>query len=163
MRLATFIIALATVACAKTDTNRADSNVVQAGVAHDPAVVQRSIDSALVTFMAAAKRSDPAGMASVFAEDGMVLPPGMKASSGRPQIEKGYAAMFRVMGLPEITIKTTDLIVSGEYAIETGTYDQTMKPTNGTPVRDIGKYVSVWKRQPDGSWKMVRDIFNSDQ
>ena len=32
----------------------------------------------------------------------------------------------------------------------------------GNPVTDRGKYVVVWKKQPDGSWKAISDIFNSD-
>lgn len=28
---------------------------------------------------------------------------------------------------------------------------------------DTGKYLTVWKKQPDGNWKIVRDIFNSDK
>ena len=30
------------------------------------------------------------------------------------------------------------------------------------PVKDKGKYLTVWKHQPDGTWKIVRDINNSD-
>jgi ketosteroid isomerase-like protein len=55
-----------------------------------------------------------------------------------------------------------DLIVSGDYAIKTGAYEMTVQPKKGKAMHDVGKYVSVWKKQPDGSWKMVRDVFNSD-
>jgi ketosteroid isomerase-like protein len=27
---------------------------------------------------------------------------------------------------------------------------------------DKGKYVTIWRKQPDGSWKVVEDMFNSD-
>jgi ketosteroid isomerase-like protein len=29
-------------------------------------------------------------------------------------------------------------------------------------VEDRGKYLEIWKRQADGSWKVALDIFNSD-
>jgi ketosteroid isomerase-like protein len=32
----------------------------------------------------------------------------------------------------------------------------------GKPVTDRGKYVTIWKKQADGSWKVIADIFNSD-
>jgi ketosteroid isomerase-like protein len=38
----------------------------------------------------------------------------------------------------------------------------TMLPKGGKAMNDVGKYVAVWKKQPDGSWKMIRDIYNSD-
>jgi len=35
-------------------------------------------------------------------------------------------------------------------------------PGAAEPVGDQGKGVEVWKKQRDGSWKVVLDIFNSD-
>jgi ketosteroid isomerase-like protein len=32
----------------------------------------------------------------------------------------------------------------------------------GTPVTERGKYVAIWKKQPDGRWKAAVDTFNSD-
>lgn len=31
----------------------------------------------------------------------------------------------------------------------------------GKPMNDHGRYMNLWKRQPDGSWKIFRDISNS--
>jgi len=33
---------------------------------------------------------------------------------------------------------------------------------DGTPMTDHGKYATIWRKQTDGSWKVVVDIFNSD-
>ena len=35
-------------------------------------------------------------------------------------------------------------------------------PKAKKPVTDKGKYVTVYKKQADGSWKAVADIMNSD-
>ncbi|MBA2471329.1 MAG: hypothetical protein H0V41_03460 [Pseudonocardiales bacterium] len=45
---------------------------------------------------------------------------------------------------------------SGDLAYSTGTY------AFANPPIDKGKFVDVWKKQADGSWKAVIDIFNSD-
>jgi hypothetical protein len=50
---------------------------------------------------------------------------------------------------------------SGDLAWSTGTYTQSSS-LSGTPSTDHGKYVAVWKKQQDGSWKVQADIFNSD-
>ena len=49
--------------------------------------------------------------------------------------------------------------------IERGTYQWTLHPKSGTgaDVTDNGKYVTVWELQDDGSWKISRDISNSDR
>jgi ketosteroid isomerase-like protein len=46
--------------------------------------------------------------------------------------------------------------------VETGTFEWTLAPKNGLAAKDKGKYLTVWKRQMDGTWKIVRDINNSD-
>jgi hypothetical protein len=32
----------------------------------------------------------------------------------------------------------------------------------GPPMQDYGKYTSIWRKQPDGSWKIIVDMFNTD-
>ncbi|MGH7983124.1 MAG: YybH family protein, partial [Candidatus Udaeobacter sp.] len=51
---------------------------------------------------------------------------------------------------------------SGDLAYTTGTYELTMNDASGKPINDRGKYVEVWKKQADGKWKVVADIWNSD-
>jgi ketosteroid isomerase-like protein len=38
----------------------------------------------------------------------------------------------------------------------------TMNAPNGASIQDTGKDMAVWKKQSDGTWKMVADTFNSD-
>ncbi|MDQ2963325.1 MAG: hypothetical protein M3R31_09260 [Pseudomonadota bacterium] len=52
---------------------------------------------------------------------------------------------------------------SGDLAYETGTFEESFKDSNGQPVKLVGKYVVVWKKQPSGQWKAIVDIFNTDQ
>jgi ketosteroid isomerase-like protein len=37
-----------------------------------------------------------------------------------------------------------------------------MKDPDGKPMKDRGKFIEVWKKQADGKWKVVADMFNSD-
>ena len=43
-----------------------------------------------------------------------------------------------------------------------GTYHMQLPDGDGSVVEIDGKYLSVWKRQPDGRWKIAVDMFNSD-
>jgi len=74
-----------------------------------------------------------------------------------------FAAMLVAMKPTAMKFQTQDLIVSGDYAIETGSYEVTSKPPQAAkPAHDVGKYLVVWKKQSDGSYKLFRDIGNSD-
>jgi uncharacterized protein (TIGR02246 family) len=64
---------------------------------------------------------------------------------------------------PTLSFATTFVEVarSGDIAYEYGTYDLVTEVKKGKPTDEKGKYVTVWKKQPDGSWKVVADIDNT--
>ena len=49
-----------------------------------------------------------------------------------------------------------------DLAYVSGSYELTENDASGKPMTDKGKYLEVWKKQANGSWKCVADIFNSD-
>jgi ketosteroid isomerase-like protein len=65
---------------------------------------------------------------------------------------------------PGLTFATTGVEVarSGDLAYEYGTYDFATKDKKGEITDEKGKYVVVWKKQADGSWKVAADIDNLD-
>jgi ketosteroid isomerase-like protein len=52
--------------------------------------------------------------------------------------------------------------VAGDWAYDRGNYTLTVTPKPGKPMEESGKYLAVCKRQPDGSWKISRLIYNSN-
>ena len=55
------------------------------------------------------------------------------------------------------TVTTVDLWLDGDVAYETGTYSYKYQE-KGKPVTEEGRYVTIWKRQSDGSWKIITDM-----
>lgn len=51
---------------------------------------------------------------------------------------------------------------SGELGYTSGFYDWSFKDKSGKVISDTGKYLTVWKKQPDGKWKVLFDTYNSD-
>jgi ketosteroid isomerase-like protein len=52
---------------------------------------------------------------------------------------------------------------SGELVYVVGSYTLTTKASKGKPAKaEHGKYMSVWKKQADGSWKAEASTWNSD-
>jgi ketosteroid isomerase-like protein len=165
MRATILVVAclVVTAGCApKPAATPADSSVRQAGLPNDAASVQRAIDSAETRFSTALMKGDTAGINSVYADDAVILPPNMKAQRGRAGLSQMHAAMLANVTYPAVSLKSEDLIVSGDYGIERGSFRMTIQPKVGKPMEDVGKFISIWKKQPDGSWKMIRDMFSSD-
>jgi ketosteroid isomerase-like protein len=62
-----------------------------------------------------------------------------------------------------ISFKSEELITAGEWAFERWTSSLTRTPKDGgSPTRDTSKGIWIWKLQADGSWRLARSIWNSD-
>lgn len=131
----------------------------------DSAAVQQAITAANARFVDAFKRGDAATLAANYTEDAVLMAPGMTAWEGRAGISQGFTGFVSQFGFVDARLVTKDVILAGDYAIERGTYAWTLHPKSGTgaDVVDNGKYLTVWQRQADGSWKIIRDIDNSDR
>jgi uncharacterized protein (TIGR02246 family) len=103
-------------------------------------------------------KGDAAMVASIFAEDGVQLSGSGKLIKGRQQImERQKTAMAGADPGVKVTVTTTNVWLDGDTAYETGKYkyEYTEK---GKPGKDEGRYVTIWKRQKDGSWKLAMDM-----
>jgi uncharacterized protein (TIGR02246 family) len=128
----------------------------------DPGAVRRSIDSLNADAAQALERGDTTAMVAHYTDDAIVMMPNMPAFRGRDAYRSGVARMLKEMSVTDAAFTTEDVMVSGDLAVETGTYAMTMQPRRGGAMKDTGKYITVWRRQSDGSWKIVRDISNAD-
>ena len=131
--------------------------------AADRAVAARAaIEKANAAFSEAMKRGDAAAAASNYAADAIVMMPNAPAMQGTAAITAGMSAMVKDMTIIVFVPKTESVIIAGDLAVETGSVQMTMKPKTGPEMKDMGKDLTVWKHQADGSWKIIRDINNSD-
>ena len=74
-----------------------------------------------------------------------------------------WQGMFSVPGFGGgWKVTKVEVARSGELAYVTGTYELSETDAGGKPSTDKGKYLEVWKKQPDGNWKCAIDMFNSD-
>ena len=93
-----------------------------------------------------------------YAPDAVELAPNRPAVEGREAIAK-YLESFP--HLTSFNTTTIDLTGAGDLAYQYGTYHMVMEGPEGS-MTDDGKFIELWKRQPNGSWKVVYDVFNSD-
>ena len=128
----------------------------------DTAAVTAAIDAANKTFLANLQKGDAAAASMNYQDDAVVMMPNTPAWKGRAAIADGLKAMLADASITGGAATTTDVTVAGDYAIETGTFEWTVTPKKGKAMTDKGKYLTTWHKQADGSWKITRDINNSD-
>ena len=130
--------------------------------AADPAQVRGVIDSINTVVVAALKAEDNAKMLEQMAPDAVVMLDNHPAWKGRAAIEKHGREFFQGVDIKDAIITTEHVEVSGDLAVESGSLVLTLQPKGGPVMTDSAKFVTVWKRQGDGSWKIFRDISNSN-
>ena len=147
-------------ACTGSDT----AETAEKAAAEDPAVVRQAIEQVNADFAVGLKGGDPARLAAHYDADAIAMPPNMPAARGTAEIQKMFTDMFAAVTISDFSLNIADLVVKEDMAIETGNMVMVMQPKQaGAPVMtDTSKYVVVWKKQADGSWKLWRDIFNSN-
>ena len=107
--------------------------------------------------------SGPTAAAGYCDDSAMTMPPGDNASVGRANIQRMFGA-FAAFTVSNMKLLVRDVAASGDLASETGHFEWTLTPKakDGKPMTETGKYVVVWKKQADGSYKLFRDIWNPD-
>src|SRR5437868_6423751 len=157
------VAACTTKAERRPDTSAPASATLAGAPAPDAAAVRRDIQAMGSRRADAVLRGDTATLAGFYGDSAMAMFTGAPAAHGHDAIVKLFGGLIAAK-LSAIKLETRDVIVAGDYAIETGAYDMTAAPTKvgAKPVHDIGKYVVVWQKRSDGSYKILRDIGNTD-
>ena len=111
----------------------------------------------------AAATKDVERVASFYAADAIAYPPNEPVAVGRAAARKVWASYFAAPNF-SISWKTAHAGVSqsGDLGFTAGTYKDSFRGPDGKMVMEKGKYVCTWKKQKDGSWKAIHDIWNSD-
>jgi ketosteroid isomerase-like protein len=78
--------------------------------------------------------------------------------AGKDKIVAVRKAMFARSGPMDLTLETTGLWAEQEELFETGLYSYSRKNPDGSETKGSGKYFFIWKQQPDGDWKILKDI-----
>jgi ketosteroid isomerase-like protein len=143
-------IAVALVACSTTPATR-DTSADLAAIAAFNARYLKSIND-----------GDIATLSSLTDDDHMMVMAGRAPISGKAAND---AAMVRVFEQSRIDEKWTQLeiVIDRDLAYTRGTFTVDATPKAGGPTRHSeGKFVRIYRRQPDGQWRMTRDVLLSD-
>jgi uncharacterized protein (TIGR02246 family) len=107
--------------------------------------------------------NDVDAIVAYYSDDASLLPSDAPIVTGKQAIRAAWAAMLAPGVSLSWTADKVEAARSSDLAYMTGNYTMSTKQSlSKAPVTEQGKYVEVWKKQADGKWKVVADIFNSD-
>jgi uncharacterized protein (TIGR02246 family) len=119
---------------------------------------RQAIDKGNAQWIEAWDKADASLIAALFAEDGVLLGRNGKFFKGPQQVLERMKPVLEGAGKGvKATVTTVDLWLDADIAYETGTYSYKYQE-KGKPVTEEGRYVTIWKRQGDGSWKIIMDM-----
>ena len=110
----------------------------------------------------ASKTGDFATLRTLIDDDGVLLPPGQPAHRGRNALDATFRTMqahYQNVEVLEYDQHFEEVVVLGNYAFEWGTLSGKQRG-DGQLVSSRYHLMRILKKQPDGSWKVYRSIWN---
>jgi uncharacterized protein (TIGR02246 family) len=115
---------------------------------------ERAIRQVIETWMQASRTGDTATVLSLMTEDAVFMVPG-RPPFGREAFEQASNAMagLQITGANEIV----ELQVHGDWAFSRNHIDLTITPPQGEPMRRSGYTLTLYRKDADGRWRLMRD------
>jgi uncharacterized protein (TIGR02246 family) len=115
-------------------------------------------------YVKAALAGDAKGIAALYTDDAVEMPPHAPMIKGRAAIQQYYEKEFAAGAtMNSFTLTHLDTHAMGDRGYDVGTYRQSVTPKGMTTAQnDTGKYTVILKRS-SGAWQVAFAIYNSDQ
>jgi uncharacterized protein (TIGR02246 family) len=117
-----------------------------------PEDAERAIRQASDQVERCARAGDAEGMLRAYADDAWVIPPGQPMVRGREQVGALLRAAVAGGGL-DLAIETLSIQALGDLAYRVGRYRM-----GGA----AGRFLGVWRREADGAWRCVAEMFDAE-
>ena len=128
--------------------------------AADDVAVREAIRTTEERFARADVKGDVSAMMEAYAEDAVIFPPGEDPVSGKRAVAQWMTKMHAAS--PKVAreqFEMASLDICEDFAVETGSIAMQLEES-GSASAARAPYMTVWKRQADGSWKIQKDIWN---
>ena len=100
---------------------------------------------------------------SYWADDAVVMSPGQPPIKGKNAIREMVESTSKIPGF-KISWEPLNVFVSesGDMAYMLEQNQITINDSLGKPITEFNKSVTIWRKEPDGSWKNVVEMWNAD-
>jgi len=151
------MVALLSACTNTTSTTAMSSN------SNDSTTAVKEINKADSLWDVESSKNSVQGWLNYYSDDATLLAPGEKMcndKAGREAIIKAYFALPAASMRFQAT--KTEVSKAGDMGYSTGAYQFSFNDPTGKVVKETGKFNEIWKKQADGNWKCVLDIWNAD-
>lgn len=105
---------------------------------------------------------DAAGIAELYADDGVFMPPNSPEVKGKDDLTRAWTAMLNTPGFNyQLSSDKLEFATSADVATDLGRY-QYSAGNGGATASDQGKSVISWVKR-DGQWKILAHAYSSNQ
>jgi len=81
---------------------------------------------------------------------------------GRSEIREWFEEYFQNFQIMTLGVTERDVTILDGWAVERWAYTIAINPVSGGErIRDDSRWFAVWRRDPDGAWRMAQVMFNS--
>jgi ketosteroid isomerase-like protein len=146
IRFFSSILFFTTTVCAQQETNEA-SLIMQLDRDFDRATTEKGID----------------GWMMYFAPNGSMLSDTNQPTTGIAAIRSEMEPVFKDSSFSLRWYPTKgEIMIPGVIGYTVGRWERLLKNKEGKLMKSTGTYSTTWKKQPDGSWKIILDSGNPD-
>lgn len=157
-RIAIGLLVVSTIACGSPGADGQPAS--DASLVRDRA----AIDGVRNAYVAAWNATSADRIAALYTDSAVVLYPNKPAIAGTNGIRAYFASFFAAYARQDFKLESIEIEVAGSWAFDRGTYHlKAASSAGGDSIEDHGKYLVILSRQADGSWKIARDMDNTDQ
>jgi ketosteroid isomerase-like protein len=150
----------------KTNLALIAAAVLTACVARVPAGPSLEEDLAAIeafnqAYLKAINDEDIAALSALTTDGHIMLMPGRAPLVGKAANDEANGRAFEQFDFEE-TWTPVETVVSGDWGHQRGTFTTIIMPKDGSASREVsGNFLRIYQRQPNGDWRMIRDMFNS--
>jgi ketosteroid isomerase-like protein len=126
----------------------------------DAAADSTAVMQALEQYRQAWIAGDTGAALRYVADDIRILISGVPEIDGKAAVREMFASEMATYRVPALTLEHQDVIVSGNHVIDVGIWEETQVPKTGAPIHGRGRFMTVWRRDSAGDWRIVRYVLS---
>jgi ketosteroid isomerase-like protein len=143
--------------------NNASNNYVTVSDSSDSTAAVNAINKADSLWDDQSAHNSAEGWLSFYTDDAIMMPPGENVCRDKESRAASIKAMFAMNSVNmRFQATKTEVSKAGDLGYSTGPYQFSYKDASGKEMHETGKFCETWKKQADGSWKCIVDIWNAD-